>query len=84
MDGMHYHPRRWVLLLCMRVCLFVPFARMNPLVIWKRMGSDLCFLVIGIRRQGNIAGFGNPSNDDEDQQRFWNGNSTQFGGDDKK
>lgn len=48
------------------------------------MGSDLCFLVTGIRRQGNIAGFGNPSNDDEDQQRFWNGNSTQFGGDDKK
>jgi len=38
----------------------------------------------GIRRQGNITGFGPPSDDKDDEQRFWNGNSTQFNEDGKR
>ncbi|KAJ8901636.1 hypothetical protein NDN08_003844 [Rhodosorus marinus] len=40
----------------------------------------------GFRRSGNVATFSPPSsdNDEEKKTNFWNGNSTQFGGDDNK
>jgi len=39
----------------------------------------------GIRRSSNVATFSSPSSDnDEKKTNFWNGNSTQFGGDDNK
>uniref|UniRef100_A0A7S2ZSL6 UBX domain-containing protein 2 n=1 Tax=Rhodosorus marinus TaxID=101924 RepID=A0A7S2ZSL6_9RHOD len=40
----------------------------------------------GFRRRGNFTTFSQPSSDDDDEKKtnFWNGNSTQFGGDDNK